>query len=74
MFYLIANASDEVERERERERERELLENRVAIQKDQAEEPWSMTGTLYTFEEGFEAPPGSVIVQLSHVLLPFHDL
>ncbi len=36
------------------------------IQKDQAEEPWSVTCSLYTQEEGFEAPPESVIVQLSH--------
>ena len=61
MFYLIANASDEVERERERERERELLENRVAIQKDQAEEPWSATTVLYTRKEGFEVPLGSIL-------------
>jgi len=49
----------------------------VTIQKDQAEEPWSATGGLYTSEEGFEAPPGSVIVQISHVLLhstTFDDL
>ncbi len=44
------------------------------IQKDQAEEPWSTTTALYTSEEGFEVPPGSVIVQVSHVLLRFHDL
>ena len=69
-FYPTANASDEVERERERE----LLRNRVVIQKDQAEEPWSSTSGLYASEEGFEAPPRLVIVQVSHVLLAFHDL
>ena len=46
----------------------------MAIQKDQAGEPWSATRGLYTSEEGFEAPLGSVIVQVSHVLLSFHDL
>jgi len=46
----------------------------VAIQKDQAREPWSATRALYTVEEGFEAPPRSAIVQISHVLLVFHDL
>ena len=74
MFYPTADASDEVERERERERERELSRNRVVIQKDQAEEPWSTTHGLYTSEEGFEAPPRLVIIQLSHVLPAFHDL
>ncbi len=43
----------------------------VTIQKDQAGEPWSTTSGLYTSEEGFEAPPESVIVQVSHVLLTF---
>ncbi len=46
----------------------------MVIQKDQAEEPWSTTSGLYTSGEGFEAPPGSVIVQISPVLLAFHDL
>ncbi len=69
MFCLTANALDEVERERER-----ASENRVVIQKDQAEEPWSTTSGLYTGEEGFEVPPRLVIVQVSHVLLTFHDL
>ncbi len=39
------------------------------IQKDQAEEPWSATTGLYTNEEGFEVPPVSVIVQVSHAIL-----
>ncbi len=43
------------------------------IQKDQAEEPWSAMEVLYTREEGFKAPPES-IVQVSHVLLAFHNL
>ncbi len=46
----------------------------MVIQKDQAAEPWSTTSGLYTSEEGFEVPPRSVIVQVSHVLLTFHDL
>ncbi len=74
MFYLTADALDEVERERERERERVLLRVGVTIQKDQAEEPWSATSSLYTSKKGFEAPPRSVIVQVSHALLAFHDL
>ncbi len=63
-----------IEREREREREGFLMDAEVTIQKDQAREPWSTTTGLYTSEEGFEAPPESVIVQLSHVSVTFHDL
>ncbi len=50
------------------------MDAEVTIQKDQAREPWSTTMGLYTSEEGFEAPPESVIIQLSHVSVTFHDL